>query len=141
MKHSVLVLDEDVNARIIAETLLKIRGLHVLSARDGMEACDVVRCEGAAVVVLGVPNCDGDSLQLLRVLRAHSERFPPPRIVVLAGRREAEGQRTALRSSADVFLHKPAKPAQFVAIVERLIGNANPHDGASADARPDAGQK
>ncbi len=129
MEHSVLVLDEDVNARIIAETLLKIRGLHVLCARDEMEACDVVRCQGAAVIVLGLPNCDADSVQLLRILRARCERFsfPTPRFVVLAGRRETESQRSALRASADVFLRKPADPAQLIAIVERLIDRANHH--------------
>ena len=132
MKDTVLVLDEDANARIIAETLLRIRGLHVLTARDGTEACDVVRCEGAAVVVLGLQACDLDSLQLLRILRGRFESFsvPTPRIVVLAGRRDTDSQRTALRSGADVFLRKPADPNQFIAIVERLIAQANTGGGS-----------
>lgn len=124
MKDTVLIIDEDVSTRVIAESLLRIRGLRVLSARDGTEACDVVRCEGAAVVVVGLPNCDANSLQLLRILRAQFESFafPTPRIVVVAGRGGAEAQRDALRSSADVFLRKPPEPIQFVAIIERLMG-------------------
>ena len=132
MTNSVLIVDEDVNARIIAETLLRMRGLQVLSASDGTEACDVVRSEGAAVLVLGLPNCDAASVQLLRILRQQFESFPvpTPRIVVLADRCEPEAERDALRSSADVFLRKPFEPAQFIAIVERLILDARPHNDA-----------
>jgi CheY-like chemotaxis protein len=127
MRNSVLIVDEDVNARILAATLLRIRGLHVLAARDGTEACDVVRCEGAAVVVVGLQNCDVGSLELLHILRGQFESFPlpTPRIVVMAGRCEPEAERNALRSSADVFLRKPPEPTQFTAIVERLIGDTD----------------
>jgi CheY-like chemotaxis protein len=123
MRNSVLVVDEDANARILAATLLRIRGLHVLAARTGREACDVVRCEGAAVVVIGLQKCDVGSLELLHNLRGQFERFPlpTPRIVVMAGRCDPEAERDALRSSADVFLRKPPEPTQFTAIVARLI--------------------
>jgi CheY-like chemotaxis protein len=126
MRNSVLIVDEDATARVDAATLLRIRGLHVLSARDGTEACDVVRAEGAAVVVVGLQKCDGGSLELLHNLRGQFESFPlpTPRIVVMAGRCAPEAERDALRSSADVFLRKPPEPAQFTAIVERLLGDS-----------------
>ncbi len=127
MRNSVLIVDEDANARLVAAALLRIRGLHVLAATNGREACDVVRCEGAAVVVVGLQNCDVGNLELLHILRAQFESFPlpTPRIVVMAGRCEPEAERDALRSSADVFLRKPPEPIQFAAIVERLIGDTD----------------
>jgi two-component system sensor histidine kinase ChiS len=125
MRNSVLIVDDDANARLLVATLLRIHGLHVLAAKDGTEACDVVRCEGAAVVVVGLQDCDAGSLELLHHLRAQLESFsfPTPRILVMADRCERETERDALRASADVFLRKPPDPAQFTAIVERLIGD------------------
>jgi CheY-like chemotaxis protein len=127
MRNSVLIVDEDANARIVAATLLRIRGLHVLAAKDGTEACDVVRSEGAAVVVVGLQNCDVGSLEFLHILRGRFDSFPfpTPRIVVIAGRCAPEAERDALQSSADVLLRKPPEPAQFTAIVERLIEDSD----------------
>jgi CheY-like chemotaxis protein len=127
MRNSVLIVDEDAKARLVAAALLRIRGLHVVAARNGREACDAVRCEGAAVVVVGLRNCDMGSLELLYFLRKQLESFPlpTPRIVVMAERCEPEAERDALRSSADVFLRKPPNPNQFTAIVERLVGDTD----------------
>ena len=52
VNYRVLIVDDDVNARIIAETLLRTLGFTVRSALDGIEACDIVQTEGADVVVV-----------------------------------------------------------------------------------------
>ncbi len=136
MNETVLIVDEDANARIIAETLLRLRGLHVVCAKDGSEARDIVQCEGVAVVVIGLPDCGPHSLQSVQALRAQVVDLlsPAPPIVVVAGRSDPEGYRDALRASADVFLRKPAEPKQFVAIVERLLDSAGRSEGPSAEA-------
>jgi CheY-like chemotaxis protein len=125
MNHTVLIVDDDVNARIIAETLLELRGLRVRLATDGTEACEMVRREGAAVVVvnLSLPGMNG--FEVLRRLRGRFEtlRLPAqPRIVVTSDREEPEVERFALRLGADAFLRKPVAPNRFIAIVEQFIG-------------------
>jgi CheY-like chemotaxis protein len=124
MMKSVLIVDEDVNARIIAETLLRTRGLQVQSAMDGVEACEIVRREGPAVVVLdlGVPGMNG--FEVIRSLRARFEMLPPavqPRIVALSDRTDPDVGRFALRLGADAFLHKPTAPRQLISTVEHLM--------------------
>ncbi len=129
MKNTVLIIDDDTEARITAEALLRGRGLHIISVRSQTEVCDIVRCEGAAVVIVGVSDCSVESLRCVRAFRAQFECFlsPTPRIVVLAGRGEVDG-RGALRASADVLLHKPFEAKQFVAIVERLVDTSRRSD-------------
>jgi CheY-like chemotaxis protein len=126
---TVLVADDDVNAQIIAETLLRLRGFHVRRAGDGTEASDVVRDEDIAVVVLDLdlPGLNGS--ELLRQIRARLAQSPllsTPRVLAVTSRREAEVERFALRVGADAVLRKPLAPGQFIRTVERLVEQAAP---------------
>ena len=124
MKGTVVLVDEDVNARIIAETLLQVRGIDARSAIDGTEACEIVRREGAAVVIvdLGSPGTNG--MEAIRQLCGRFEALPlpaQPRIIALTNSDAPELEQFALRLGADTLLRKPVPPAQFVLTVERLM--------------------
>ncbi len=132
VKDSVLIVDEDVNARIIAETLLQTRGLPVRAVGDGMEAYELVRREGAAVVLLDLALSGMNGMEMIRRLRGRFEALPlpkQPRIIVVSDRPEPEVERFALRLGADAFLRKPVAPARLIATVESLL--ALPHPPAS----------
>jgi DNA-binding response OmpR family regulator len=124
VQGTVVIVDEDVNARIIAETLLQARGLDVRVAEDGTEACEIVRRQGAAVVVvdLGSPGTNG--VDAIRKLCGRFEALPlpaQPRIVALTNSDTDDLERFVLRLGADVLLRKPVPPAEFVLTVERLM--------------------
>jgi CheY-like chemotaxis protein len=122
---SVLIVDADVNARIIAETLLRVRGLDVRSATDGPEACDIVQRDDISVVVLDLNLPGMNGFEVLRRLRSRfaTPRLPSaPRVIVVTTRHEREVEHFALRLGADAFLRKPVEPREFIATVERLIG-------------------
>ena len=124
MKATVIIVDEDVNARIIAETLLEVRGIHVRTAGDGTEACEIVRLEGAALVVVDLSSPGTNGLEAIRKLCGRFEALPlpaQPRIMVLTNSDAPELDRFALQLGADVLLRKPVPPAQFVLTVERLM--------------------
>lgn len=129
MDHTVLIADDDVNAQIIAETLLRLRGLHVRLAGDGTEVCEIVQREEIAVVVVDLSLPGANGLELLRWLRARLGPLPlrsQPRILATTSRREPEVESFALRSGADAFLRKPLDPRQFIVTVENLVGNVAP---------------
>jgi two-component system sensor histidine kinase/response regulator len=120
----VVIVDEDVNARIIAETLLQVRGIDARMAADGTEACEIVRRYGAAVVVvdLGSPGTNG--IEAIRKLCGRFEALPlpaQPRIIALSSSQTPDLERFVLRLGADVLLRKPVVPAEFVLTVERLM--------------------
>jgi CheY-like chemotaxis protein len=84
MDATVLIVDEDVNAQIVAQTLLGLRGLRVRLAADGAAACDLVRDENVAVVVLDLNLSGISGFELLRRLHdngvAHREaQYPDAR--------------------------------------------------------------
>ena len=122
MGSAVLIVDDDVNAQIIAETLLRLRGLAVRVARDAADACDIVAHEDVGVVMvdLNMPGLNG--FEMLRHLREGSRAgTTPPRIVVVTDRTAPEVERFGRRLGADAVLRKPLEPRQFIATVERLM--------------------
>jgi CheY-like chemotaxis protein len=124
MKGTVVIIDEDVNARIIAETLLQVRGIDVRVAANGTEACEIVRQHGAAVVVVDLTAPGTNGLEAIRKLcgRFEALRLPAqPRIVALSNSATPDVERFVHRLGADVVLPKPAPPAEFVLTVERLM--------------------
>ena len=126
---TVLIVDEDVNAQIIAETLLRLRDLGVRLARDGTEACDIMRHGDIDVVVLDVSVPGMNGFEVLRRLRGRLKPLPlatKPRILVVTDRQEPEVERFAFRLGADAFLRKPLPPAQFVKTVQQLVEGAAP---------------
>lgn len=124
MKSTVVIVDEDVNARIIAETLLEIRGMDARSAADGTEACEIVRREGAAVVIVDLGSPVTNGLEAIRKLYGRFEALPlpaQPRIIALTDSDAPELEQFALRLGADTVLRKPVAAGEFVLTVERLM--------------------
>jgi twitching motility two-component system response regulator PilH len=126
---SVLIVDEDVNAQIIAETLLRLRDLDVRLARDGTEACDIMRHGDIDVVVLDVSVPGMNGFEVLQWLRGRLKPLPlaaKPRVLVVTDRQEPEVERFAFRLGADAFLRKPLRPAKYIKTVQQLVEGAAP---------------
>ena len=128
MNGTILIVNDDVNGRIIEETLLQARGLPARSVGDGRDAYDLLVRDGAriAVVVMSLDlNATGmNGWELLRHLRGRFDPIPlsaQPRIVVTTSRRDAPTASFAARLGADVVLLRPIAPRDFIGAVERLL--------------------
>jgi len=117
---TVLVVDDDANARIIAETLLRVRGLHVRSTGDPAEAPALIDDPDVAVVVLDLGASALNGVDMLHRLRNHPETSA--HVIAITDRTEPEVERFAERMGADAFLRKPLQPAAFINLVEQLLG-------------------
>ena len=124
MRDSVLIVGDDLTGRSASETLLRLHGIHVLSAPSAATACDMLSCEGAAVVVLDLTFPDTKGFEVLRRLRGRFEtRVLPtqPRVVVMADWTESAIERLAVGLGADTFLRKPVAPRELLSAVERFL--------------------
>src|SRR5262245_59019567 len=96
MRQTVLIVNENVNGRIITETLLLSRGISAITAEDGMEALEIIeRNPSVGVLLLDLddmsPGMSG--WELLRLVRRRYEgvrRVDAPKLVVQSERRERE---------------------------------------------------
>ncbi len=127
MDRTVLVADADVNAQVIAKTLLQLRGLDIRVTDDGISACEIVRSDHICTLVLdlNLPRLNG--FEVLRRLRGQPGCLATtPRILVVTDRQEPELERFVRRFGADAFMRKPMNPRRFIAAVEQLVGSTAP---------------
>ena len=119
MSHTVLVVDDSPSVRTIMRMALERAGFDVVEAADGECAFDVLdgRALGAVVCDLAMPRVDGFSF--MRYLRQHPRyRFTP--LVVLSNDARNESRDRAREQGAQAYVHKPCRPADLVAVVQRL---------------------
>jgi two-component system response regulator RegA len=124
-----LVDDDEVFRRVLARSLER-RGLGVLAAANGAEACALVTAEQPDFCVLDLKLAQESGLQLLpRLLALH----PAMRVVVLTGYASIATAVEAVKQGAVNYLGKPATVDE---ILQALGGEAMPGAASVEEAVP-----
>ncbi len=129
IQPTILIADADLNAQIITQTLLELRGYLVGCVGDGTDAWEVLRNEDIAIVIvdLYLPGLNG--FELLRRLNGRFGSTLRPRhqpgTVVIAEDGQPETERFVRRLGADALLRKPIAPRRLIDTVERLLIERN----------------
>jgi two-component system, sensor histidine kinase and response regulator len=110
----VLVVDDDVEVRVMVAEFLNQRGFEVLEAEDGVEALRKVREARPAALVLDIMMPRLGGLNALPIIRALS---PGIVIVVVTGVFDPELQRRAAAAGAHAVLLKPVPLTALGAIL------------------------
>lgn len=112
----VLIVDDEINARVALTELLRDEGYVVEAVADGEAALALISQFQPQVVLtdINMPGLDG--FQLLRGVR---ERDPRIAVIVMTAVDGAEALHFAGRKGADYFLTKPIDVAALDAIVSR----------------------
>ncbi|MGE0038758.1 MAG: response regulator [Xanthobacteraceae bacterium] len=99
----VLVIDDEPPIRKLLRMGLSTQGYEILDAPNGKAGLELLGQSPDLVILdLGLPDIQG--LELLRMIRARSERVP---IVVLSSRADEAGKVEALDLGADDYVTKP----------------------------------
>jgi two-component system chemotaxis sensor kinase CheA len=118
----VLVVDDQHTVRELQRTILTGAGYHVLTARDGSEALDVLEREPDVRLVLTdieMPVLDG--FGLLLALRDDARHNALP-VVVVSSRGSEEDRRRGAEAGADAYVDKGEFDQRaLLEIVERLV--------------------
>jgi len=124
----VLVVEDELEIRIVIRNVLEQLGARVTEATTGREGIDVAARERPDLVVLdlGLPDVQGD--EVCRAVRATSHA---PILVVSARHSEQEKVRL-LDAGADDFLTKPFGPAELAARVRAHLRRARRQEAETA---------
>jgi DNA-binding response OmpR family regulator len=127
----VLLVDDDLDSRLIYGRVLAHAGYTVLEAVGGLQGLNVARMNRPDVIVvdLGLPDIDGP--EVIRCLRAD----PATRgsaIIVLTAYVSRLDETYATEAGCDVFLTKPLPPRDLVAVIDRIVANRAPTRPAPA---------
>jgi len=107
--RSILIVEDNADAREAMRMLLELDGHVVMAAAEGVEALELARAKDPdiALVDIGLPGIDG--YEVARRIRAAGDKRPL--LIALTGYGQPEDRRRATEAGFDSLLVKPVDPA------------------------------
>jgi DNA-binding NtrC family response regulator len=118
MTEKILVVDDELNMRLVLKALLNKEGYDVTTASDGVEALNVLKSGGVEVVVtdLKMPNLDGVGL-LERVIRD----YPSTPVIIITAHGTIATAVDALKKGAFDYITKPFERDELKNIIHKAM--------------------
>ena len=121
MTHKILIADDEPNILISLEYLMKREGYHVLLARDGGEALNLITRERPDLVLLDVMMPGKSGFEVCQEVRA-DETLSGIKIVLLTAKGQDADFQRGRQVGADVYVTKPFDPDELVRLAEKVLG-------------------
>lgn len=118
---SILVVDDDKNTRLLMEAVLKNEGYHVICAKDGAEALDVMDENHVDLVVLDImmPNMDG--YEFTKELRSVNNDLP---ILMISAKQLPADRKQGFLVGTDDYMTKPVDEEEMLLHIKALLRRA-----------------
>ncbi|MFP4109194.1 MAG: response regulator [Desulfonatronovibrio sp.] len=117
----ILVIDDDPNYTLVAETILGQAGYTIFKAEDAEEGLGMIRSKRPDLILLDVILPDGNGLDICRRIKADSE-ISDKRVILISGMKISPEERArGLRAGADGYLVKPVHKEELLATVEAVM--------------------
>ena len=117
---TVLIVEDNLDNRIIYRTILEHAGFLVIEAEDGATGVRLVREHRPDLVLMDISIPVIDGYEATRMLKADPSTAAIP-IMALTAHAMAEDRLRAAEAGCDAYLAKPAEPNHVVAEVRRLL--------------------
>jgi chemosensory pili system protein ChpA (sensor histidine kinase/response regulator) len=116
-----LVVDDSITIRRVTQRLLERRGVKVLTARDGLDAINVLQDQDVDVILLDIEMPRMDGYQFATHVRNDAKLKDLP-IIMITSRSGEKHRAKAIEIGVNDYLSKPYQEAQLVGAIEGLIG-------------------
>lgn len=116
----VLVVDDSPSVRRVVGNMLKANGWEVQTARDGMEALDVIARQTPAAVLLDIEMPRMDGYELMATVRSQ-EQYKHLPLIVLTSRAATKHQTRAVQLGADAYVVKPYQDEELLNTIATLV--------------------
>jgi DNA-binding response OmpR family regulator len=125
MSH-ILIIDDDIELRVIMQEALQAERYEVSVAADGAQGIELQRKQPASLLITDIfmPNKEG-----IETIRDFREEFPNMPIIAISGggRLKRQGSLfTAKALGAEVILRKPFKMSDLLRSVTALLNTLEP---------------
>jgi CheY-like chemotaxis protein len=116
--RSILIVEDNADARDALRVLLELEGHVVEAVEEGQQALEIARAKDPdiALVDIGLPGIDG--YEVARLVRARDGRRPV--LIALTGYGQPEDRRRASEAGFDEVLVKPVDPTVLAALLATL---------------------
>lgn len=121
---TVLVVDDSEDLReLVAESLRKLGGFAVVTARDGAEGLQQYFEVHPDCVVIDVKMPGLDGYQLIRALRGDPASSATP-LIILSAMVQDKDRLGGFLAGVDEYLLKPVSPLELVQTIGRVVGRS-----------------
>lgn len=122
MKHSVLVVDDEPQARSMMRLILVRAGYEVLEAKDGYEALEAVHQRLPDLMILDIMMPGIDGFAVCEKLRADGKTADLP-VIVLSAKTDADSIKRGFEVGATKYLTKPVSPDELTRHVREVLNS------------------
>jgi chemotaxis protein histidine kinase CheA/ActR/RegA family two-component response regulator len=116
----VLVVDDSPSVRRVVSNMLKANGWEVQTARDGVEALEVIARQMPAAALLDIEMPRMDGYELMATIRSQEQYRQLP-LIVLTSRAATKHQQRALQLGADAYVVKPYQDEELLNTIATLV--------------------
>jgi chemotaxis protein histidine kinase CheA/ActR/RegA family two-component response regulator len=116
----ILVVDDSPSVRRVVSGMLKANGWNVQTARDGIEALEVIARERPAAVLLDIEMPRMDGYELMATIRSQEQYRTLP-LIVLTSRAATKHQQRAIQLGADDYIIKPYQDEDLLSRIAALV--------------------
>jgi DNA-binding NtrC family response regulator len=116
--EKVLIVDDELNMRVVLQAMLKKKGYQVAQAADGLEALECLEKEQIDVVVtdLKMPKLGG-----LGLLEHVTTNYPETPVIIITAHGTIETAVDALKKGAFDYITKPFDRDELISVIEKAI--------------------
>ena len=115
-----LVVDDSITVRRVTQRLLERNGMRVLTARDGVDAMEMLQEHTPDIILLDIEMPRMDGYEVATQVRADSRLSGIP-IIMITSRVGEKHRARAIEIGVDDYLGKPYQEAQLLEAIEPLI--------------------
>lgn len=118
----ILIVDDELNMRLVLSAMLKREGYEVAAAADGLEALQILRSGPVAAVVtdLKMPRIDG-----MELLNRVSLEYPDVPVIIITAHGTVATAVEALKKGALDYITKPFELEEMKNVVSKAIKTRN----------------
>ena len=131
-----LVVDDSITMRRVTQRLLERNGLRVLTAKDGLEALDLLQDHHPKIILLDVEMPRMDGYEFAGRVRANPETAALP-IIMVTSRSGEKHRARAIELGVNDYLGKPYQEHEMLDAINSLLGDGAPELPADQDIAPD----
>ena len=120
-KIKVLIADDEQETLSIMARKVQMEGYEVVTARDGLEAWEMIVKESPDVILLDLVMPQMDGFTVLKNLRENppSQKWQP--VIIISGLNELEDMQKGFSLEADHYLTKPCRIEDVIKSIRLMI--------------------
>ena len=116
----ILVVDDDIHATTLFDTILSAKGFEAIIVNDSSTAVQVVNSTNPDLVILDLMMPEPNGFEVCKMLRADQSLSNMP-IVIFTAMGDKESKDAAFEAGADEFLTKPFRVEDLMQRIRALI--------------------